>query len=552
MTETDEFDVCVIGTGAGGGVMIQELTAAGFKVVALERGGRLSPAEFMSDDELSVVVRDELFSPDQLETWRPDTITPTETGRFNFLANCVGGAMTHWAGWSWRYRPDDFKVLSTEGPLAGANLADWPVDYGEMEPYYERAEWEFGVSGDATANPFGAPRKRGYPNPPHPDRLASEFVNSGAKAMGLHPFPTPMGINSRPYGGRPKCIYGGACQMYGCPVGAKASTLSVSLPKALASGRLDLRPHARVVEISLGKDGRARNVRYLDNNAREQEVRARHIVVSCGAIGTPYLLQMSASASFPEGLANSSGQVGRNLTFHVYSYINFTVDQPAYGYTGVESLVALDDWHASDPKRGFIRGGVVADINMLNKQPIMYATYGVLGHPTAARGWGAEFKAYLRDLPRTQGIIAILEDLPLESNRIDLDPQVNDAQGLPAVRITHRQHANDEASVAWYNKRLLELADACGAKKKWKLGVFGDKGAPMKGSGHIHGTCRMGNDPERSVVDRWCRSHDVKNLWVVDGSVFPTPGGYNPTLTILANAYRVADHFVREAKRGNL
>ena len=154
----EEFDACVIGTGAGGGVMIQELTAAGFRVVALQRGPFLKPTDF-DDDELRTVIRDQVFSPDQVETYRYDDHSPTETGRFNYMADCVGGTMTHWAAWSWRFRPDDFKVLSTEGPVAGASLADWPITYDEIEPFYERAEWEFGVAGDAAGNPFGAPRK---------------------------------------------------------------------------------------------------------------------------------------------------------------------------------------------------------------------------------------------------------------------------------------------------------------------------------------------------------------------------------------------------------
>ncbi|MCZ6783059.1 MAG: GMC family oxidoreductase, partial [Proteobacteria bacterium] len=477
----------------------------------------------------------------------------TETGRFNLLAYCVGGTMTHWAAWSWRFRPDEFKVLSSEGPVEGASLVDWPIDYDELAPFYEKAEWEFGVAGAAAGNPFEGPRKRGYPLPPHPPRTASERFAVAATASGLHPFPVPMAINSRPYDGRPMCMYGGACQQYGCPIHAKATTLSVCIPKALATGKLDLRPGCRATEIVLGDDGRVRSVRYLDGEGKEQEVRARQLVVSCSAIGTPHLLLMSKSGSFPQGLANSSGLVGRNLTLHVAGYVNFVVDEPTRGYAGLETHAAFDDWHASDSKRGFIRGGVVAEMNMGSKQPIMYATMSPAGHPTAARGWGPAFKDFLRDFPRTIGVVAILEDLPMEENRIDPDPEVVDGQGLPAVRITHRQHPNDTAMATWYNNRMLELADAAGATKKWALaGFYGEGGQPAKGGAHFHGTCRMGDDPARSVVDRWCRSHDVPNLWVVDSSFLPTSGGYNPTLTILANAYRVADHFVREVKRQSL
>jgi choline dehydrogenase-like flavoprotein len=550
----DEFDVCVIGSGAGGGVMIQELAAAGFRVVALQRGPFLQPAQF-DDDELRTVIRDQVFSPDQVETYRYDEGSPTETGRFNLTASCVGGTMTHWAGWSWRFRPDDFRVASSEGPVAGASLADWPITYDELEPFYERAEWEFGVSGDAAGNPFAAPRKRGYPNPAHPGRTASARVALAARQLGYHPFPTPMAINSRPYGGRPECAYGGACQQYGCQIGAKATTLSVSIPKALATRRLDLRPNAMAREITLGKDGRARSVRYLDDRRSEHEVFARHVVVAGNAIGTPHLLLMSRSGSFPHGLANASGLVGRNLTFHHFPAVNFTIDEPALSFTALESHLALDDLHASDPKRGFIRGGVVAEINMLVKQPLTFALLNLPGYP-AKRAWGRELKDFLRKFPRAVGVAGILEDLPMEENRIDLDPSVTDRHGLPAPRITHRQHANDLAMNRWFTERLLGIADAAGAVESWIPRVPGllltDERSAAKGSAHVHGTCRMGDDAKRSVVDRWCRSHDVDNLWIVDGSVFPTAGGYNPTLTILANAYRVADHFVREAKRQSL
>ncbi len=551
MAKREDFDVCVIGTGASGGVMIQELTAAGFHVVALQRGPYLRNSDFVDDDELRVDRRDTLFSPDQLETYRFDERSPTETGRFNRMAYCVGGTMVHWAASSWRFRPDEFKVLSKEGPVPGASLADWPIDYDELEPYYERAEWEFGVSGDAAANPFGPPRQRAYPNPPIPDRTASRRFKEASRKLGYHPFPVPTAINSRAYDGRPACIYGGACAGYGCPINAKGTTFSVSLPKALATGRVDLRPNSMAFEIKVGPDGRARSVRYMDQQSREvSEVFARHVIVAGNAIGTPHLLLMSRSSLFPDGLANSSGLVGRNLMFHNFVAVSFTIDEPSYAFAGLETQGALDDLHASDPRRGFIRGGVVAEMNVALRQPLQYAFLQHSDYPGSK--WGREFKDFLRKFPRTVSIGSVLEDLPMEKSRIDLDPEVRDVHGLPVPRITHRQHPNDLAMSRWYRDRELEIADAGGAIEKWVWGTFTEEDEAMKGSAHLHGTCRMGPDPERSVVDRWCRSHDVPNLWVVDGSVFPTSGGYNPTLTILANAFRVADYFVTEVKKGAL
>ena len=224
--------------------------------------------------------------------------------------------------------------------------------------------------------------------------------------------------------------------------------------------------------------------------------------------------------------------------------------------TGIEATRAIDDFHPSDPARGFIRGGVIAEVSSFTRQPIVYAMSD-LGDPgLSARRWGSELKRFLREFPRAITIGSILEDLPMEENRVDLDPDIRDSDGLPAPRLTHRQHPNDIAMNRWYAARLPDIADACDASEKWLMQLPGttriDEQTAMKGSAHVHGTCRMGSDPSRSVLDRWCRAHDVANLWVVDGSGFPSSGGYNPTLTILANAYRVADHFVTEARKGNL
>jgi len=549
-----DFDVCVIGTGAGGGVMIDQLTAAGLRVVALERGPALHSADF-DDDELRNVIRDQVFSRDQLETFRAGEDAPTETGRFSQIAHCLGGTLTHWAAWSWRFRPDEFRVLSTEGPVAGASLADWPVGYDEMEPFYEKAEWDFGVAGSGEANPFAAPRKKGFPNPPHPERLAARRFGAGAKSLGYTPFPVPVAINSQPYAGRPRCMYGGACRSYGCPIHAKGTTFAIHLPRARATGRLDLRTDAMVFELAV-KDGQIIAARYLDETGAAQEVRARHFVVSAGSVGTPHLLLLSTSGAFPQGLANGSGLVGRNLQFHHHPAAIGVFDEDLRGYTGFEAFTAIDDLHPSDPKRGFIRGGVVAETNTFTHQPIAYSLLVEPALRGGERSWGAPLKKRLRGFPSTLILAGICEELPMEGNRVDLDPEVKDRFGLPVPRFTKGQHENDIAMNRWYEGKLVEIATAAGAGRvvpgSALPGVGIDASNPQKGNAHNHGTCRMGDDPSKSVVDRWCRSHEVPNLWLVDGSFMPTNGGYNPTLTILANAYRVADHMIREGRRQSL
>jgi choline dehydrogenase-like flavoprotein len=552
--ERRDFDVCVVGTGAGGGVMAQQLCRAGFDVIALEWGAMLPVSRF-SDDELEQILREEPFAEGHLETYRHDEDAVAEPGRYTPAGHCVGGMMLRWAGWSWRLRPDDFRVLSVEGPVAGASLADWPFGYAELEPFYTRVEREYGVAGRRGANPFEAPSDAPYPNPPHPNRRSSLLFEKGAASLGYHPFPLPLAINPRAHAGRAACTYGGTCQGFGCPVHAKASAYSVSIPSALATGKLELRERAVVFDLPLGADGRVRGARYLDAEGNEREVRARHVVVSCNAVGSARLLLLSKSGSFPQGLANSSGLVGRNLMLHHHAAIRFLVAEPALGLTGLEAHRAFDDFHPSDAKRGFIRGGVVAEVNAFTRQPITYALTGV-GDPRMPHAWGAPLKRFLREYPRAVTVGSVLEDLAMEQNGVDLDPEIVDRYRLPVARITHRQHANDIAMNRWVAARLPELADACGAERKWAIRLPGltsiDENNAMKGSAHLHGTCRMGKDPSKSVLNEWCRAHDVPNLWVVDGSCFPTSGGYNPTLTILANAHRVADHFVREARKQNL
>lgn len=539
-------DVCVIGTGAAGGVWIDACTRAGLDVVAIERGPNLGPADFMRHDELSNIHRGTGFSPAWRDTTRDRASEVAQLGRSTMLAHCVGGGTAHWGAWCWRFREDDFEVLSTEGPIEGANLADWPISYAELAPFYDAAEIRLGLAGEAYANPSEPPRKSAYPNPPHPPRSATQAITAGAKRLGLHPFPTPVAINSRPYQGRSACVNGGMCANFGCPVHAKASTLAIHVPAALATGRLDLRPDCRVIELVTGRDGRVSTARTLDASGREREVHAHNFVLACGGIGSAHLLLSSRSARHPAGLANASGLVGRNLMFHNFAFVFFELPDPSMGALGSAGMVAIDDLHPSDASRGFIRGAVVGE--SAEPSPIWAAhkATGYLGADTGA--WGKPLKDYLRRYPYLAGMVAIGEDLPRLDNQIDLDPTHVDDQGIPLARITYESHRNDLALHDYFDTRMHEIARAAGATKSWSVDTRHTKG----GTGHIMGTCRMGNDPAKSVVDKWCRSHEVPNLYIPDGGCFPSSGGYNPTLTIFANAARTAQHFLDSRKREEL
>lgn len=546
MAKETIYDVCIVGSGAGGGVMAQQLTAAGMNVVVLERGRHMNPGDFMQQDELTNMIRQDFFARDYRETQREDTTQTAQPGKYSLLALTVGGGTAHWGSWSWRFRPDEFRVLSSEGPIAGSSIADWPIAYAELEPYYAIAERSLGISGTAGSNPFEGPRNTPYPNPPHVYRPASRLIEAGAKKLKLNPFPIPMAINSRIYGDRAKCMNGAFCAGFGCPVNAKASTLAIHIPAALATGRCDLRTNCRAVEVTLDANGRARGVRYLDEKNQEREVRARQFVLAGGSIASAQLLLQSRSARFPNGLANKSDLVGRNLMCHVFAVSNFEMNDVANSFAGPPGNVAVDDFHASDRSRGFARGAVIAEA--IESMPISSALKAGNYLGNEKRAWGKPLRDYLTRYPHIGGLIAIGEDLPVADNRVDLDPTHRDAQGQPLPRITHKRHANDIKLARYFEQRMGDIATAGGATRIWHSDY-----TPIKtGSGHIMGTCRMGDDPERSVLDRWCRTHDVDNLWVVDGSFFPTSGGYNPTLTIFANSYRVADYFIEQAKRLNV
>ena len=536
------FDVCIIGSGIGGGTMAEELTRAGMSVVMLERGPQLGAGEFMEHDELSNIIRNRAFSPRLKETVRESSTEKAVTRPYSMLAHCVGGSAVRWGSWAWRFRPDDFRVLSMEGSVAGAALADWPVQAEEMAPFYAKAEAAYGVAGAAVHNALRS--GHAYPNPPHPYRSGSLVLEKGMRKLGYHPFPIPMAINSRPYHGRAACTNSGMCAMFGCAPGAKASPLVVQIPRALATRKLDLRANCRVYELALDAAGKLEAARYYDDKGERQEVRARQFILAAGAIGSAQLLLLSRSGKFPLGLANSSGLVGRHLMFHTLAWVNFDMDDPSRGAIGPPGMIAMDDLHDSDAKRGFVRGAVIGEGPTATPLGMALQAEAYLG--SGDRAWGQALKNYIKRFPYVHGMIAIGEDLPVHENRIDLDPTEVDDLGIAVPRLTHAYHANDLKLRDYYEQRMLEIANASGSKKSWRIDMT------RNATGHIMGTCRMGKDPHASVIDRWCRSHDVANLWVVDGSFFPTSGGYNPTLTILANSYRVAAHFIAEAKRLNL
>jgi choline dehydrogenase-like flavoprotein len=297
------------------------------------------------------------------------------------------------------------------------------------------------------------------------------------------------------------------------------------------------------VELAAGKDGRVRAARTIDAEGHEREVRARTFVLAAGSLGSAHLLLSSRSARFPNGLANGSGQVGRNLMFHILSYAGFELPEPSMGAFGPVGMVSVDDLHPSRASRGFIRGAIVSEAPEPGPLWAAYKAHEYLGSETGA--WGKPLKDFLRRYAYLGSLISTGEDLPQHGNRIDLDPDHVDDLGIALPRITHRSHPNDLALARYFEEQMKEIALAAGAVRAYGFDFSRAKG----GSGHIMGTCRMGSDPATSVVGRDCRSHEVPNLYVPDGSCFPTSSGYNPTLTIFANADRAAAQFLARRKR---
>ena len=538
-------DFAIVGSGAAGGTIARELSQAGLSVVLLEQGSRLTPAQFEHDELkywfLSGITNDPVKSP---QTFRDDPSRKAEPAILRqclWYARTVGGTSVHYTANYWRFHPIDFNERSALGPISGTGFTDWPLDYAELEPYYTKVDWDIGVSGHAGASPFEPPRTKPYPMPPLPVKSSGVLFERGARKLGLHPFPAPLVINSVHYGGRPACVHCGFCHGFGCEVSAKASTLTTTIPQAEATGHCEVRSESYVVRIETDSRGRASGVAYFDAASRERFQKARAVIVCANGAETPRLLLMSESAHFPHGLANSSGLVGKYLMFNTASRVNAVFEHELNEYKSVQVSRVLHDFYDSDPKRGFYGGGGLDA--RIGPQPTMWAWR--LAFDT--RKWGNELKSLLAEFPRSMVVSCHGTSLPIETNSVTLDPELKDAWGMPAIRVTYKDHPQDLATSRFLQDRGAEIMEAAGALRVMKAPV-----TEQKSSMHLLGTCRMGDDPRISVVDRYHRSHDVPNLFVCDGSSLVTSGRGQPTMTIQALAFRAGEHIARFAKRGEI
>jgi choline dehydrogenase-like flavoprotein len=541
----ESVDFVVVGSGAAGGVIARELAAAGHTVLVLEQGPRFTPADFEHDELkywfLNGITVDPKVSP---QTFRKQTdAVARQPGGWlpATYARLVGGSTNHFTANFWRFREIDFHERSVLGSIAGTGFADWPIGYAELEPYYTKVEWEVGVSGLAGAHPFDPPRSKPYPMPPTAVKSSGVLLERGARKLGLHPFPAPMAITSQPYRGRPACIHCGFCMGFGCEARAKSSSLYTMIPEAEATGRCEVRARSYVFRVGMNAQGRATGVYYFDDRKREHFQKARAVVLSANGAETARLLLNSADPRFPQGLANSSGFVGKHLMFNHGADAHAVFEHELNEYKSAQVTRVIHDFYDSDPKRGFYGGGGID--GRINMQPALWAMTDGGDLPS----WGADLKARIEAFPRSMVAAGHTTSLALESNNVSIDPKLKDAWGIPALRVTYKDHPDDLKFARWLQDRQIEIMEAAGAQKVWR----GDVSEQEFGV-HLLGTCRMGNDPASSVVDKYHRTHDVRNLFLCDGSSFVTSGRGQPTLTIEALAFRAADHIDRFARRNEI
>ncbi len=552
MAAKDAVDVVIVGSGAGGSPMALELGRAGFKVVVLEKGAWYKREEFVHDEILSS--RRNFFMPlpwDEPHLWRKGTDQPYAKTNEAWTANCVGGGTVHMSGYFYRLKPVDFRLKSEIGAIPGANIADWPITYKDLEPFYDRAEEELGVSGNAVPHKFLEPRKKNYPLPPLAEHPVAFEIDKACKSLGWQSIPTARGIASIGYKGRGGCTYCALCGSYGCENGAKSSTLAALIPAAVETGNVEIRPLCMAKEVTVDAKGNAKSVIYVDGDGVEHEQPAKIIVISATAVESARLLLNSKSGKHPNGLGNDNGLVGKNLVFSSFgqSRATFRVSKQKEQHPWLSTEApfvnrSLQEFYMMPDNRfGFRKGGTLGFM-WVHPNPIFAAVN------MAKKGPEGVFGKALKDKLREYRDSKILEFeiygefLPNPDTQVQVDDKVKDKYGLPVASITVKRHPMDLTMTKFLVDRGEEVLSAMKPEKLDRIGTAGET-TILQG-----GTCRFGTDPASSVLDKDCKLHGVNNLYVVDGSFMPTSGAVPFTLTIVANSFRVASGLVTRLKKG--
>jgi choline dehydrogenase-like flavoprotein len=562
--------VIVVGSGAGGSVAAWEFARNGHPVVVFEKGRNLLPG-LGSKEGLGR----SRFSNDEVKASRsfenPDPILEPRTGRsqreaqqgkdrtfvgdINGLPTTVGGGTVHWDAKVPRFWRQDFKGLSTHGPIANANVADWPLTYDDLAPYYDEVEARLGVQGDLTKMPAAtlaqAPRARPFVMPPNPPMYVGTLLAEGARRLGYEAYPFPMAVNSQTFDGRPRCNSCGFCDGYGCAINARGGAAVSFLHHALQDG-VELRTRCFVHRVELSPDKkRAIGVAYFDADGVERHERADIVVLAPSAIETARLALLS-------GVPDRSSQLGRNVMFHFFTVAGALFTDPPHGWRGPSSTLTLDDFvgpvktpAAKAAGIAYLKGGICEVGGSIAPGPISEADF----YTSVPGTWGAPLKELMRTAvwrTRVAGLSMVGEDMPQLANRVDLDPAIRDVYGMPVPRITYSAHLFEQLASAYFGPLAAALcAAAPGAVGAGFIpiatageltGGFGSALAGPSSTAHIMGTARMGDDPATSVVDAWGRFHGLENVYAMDGSVFTSSGGFNPTNTIMSLALRATRH----------
>lgn len=534
----------VVGAGAGGGVVAKELAVNGLSVILFERGRWQTYQEHDNDELISqrTTVLGNAFGPDNERHRRllvdangnEHIVLPNEWG-YNNNAACVGGGTLSYGAMAWRFMPQDFKMRSTYGAVEGSTLDDWPISYHDLEPYYEKAEWEIGVAGDDSQNPFAPPRHKPHPMPPFPYNKEATLMQDAAKRLGWHPFPIPMLRNSIRYRGRPACIRMRTCVGFACPVNAKNGTHNTVIPEALKTNNCILRTECTVSRVLVDEKGHAAGVEYFDEHNHRHTQTADIVVLAASATETPRLLLNSKSRLFPNGAGNNNDWVGRNLQGHAYTGAFGLFEEEVYDDIGPGACVAICDFNHGNP--GLKGGGLLA--NEFIRLPYLFT--GI--RPPDAKRWGVEHKEFQKKyFKRHAQAVGPIQEMPVFEARVQVDDKVKDFWGMPVARLSGHRHPYDLELTDFLSRKAETWMKECGALKTWRH----QPGLGLSGGQHQAGTCRMGDDPQTSVTNKHGQVWEIDNLFVADAGLNVTNGGFNPALTILALGYWVGDYIVRE------
>jgi choline dehydrogenase-like flavoprotein len=505
----DDGVMVIVGSGAGGGTLANELCQKGIGVVLLEAGKEESIDTFVNDEWPSFLQLAWLDKRTTSGTWRVSRDFPNLP---TWTCKTVGGTTAHWAGASLRLQEHEFLGRATYGDIAGANLLDWPITLAELEPYYAKAEDKMGVT-----------RTNGIPGLPGNNNF--KVMYTGAKRLGYKEVHTGhMAINSEPRADRPSCQQIGFC-FQGCKSSAKWSTLYTEIPAAMETGKLELRPECQALQVQHDNSGKVTGVLYADKDGNQHVQKARVVAVACNSIESPRLLLNSASAKFPDGLANSSGQVGRNYMRHLTASVYSAFDKPVHMFRGTTMAGIIRDEARNDPSRGFVGGYELETLSL--GLPFMAAFLD----PGA---WGEGFARKMETYPNMAGMWVVGEDMPRATNRVTLHASEKDKFGMPIPNVHFDDHPNDIAMRSHAMIQGAAVHRAAGAVEVYET--------PPYPSTHNLGTNRMSANTRDGVVNKWGQTHDIKNLFVSDGSQFTTGGAENPTLTIVSLAIRQADY----------